>query len=295
MRCHLLLLTTTTPCVIFVAEWPVITWYVAFRDVSNVGFHFATNGTCAPSVNWITSQLTCIASNCCEILNTIQGLDSWGPPAVCQNYFVHQAQFSVFWSISCWVCITSALCWLWGPWRAMWKTGRMNSALPPAVQQQGVPRIAYVMEMMQLTMFPSATGSAGWLWHFPWLLHSSAGLGSGFHEPGSCMQQRSSSFPWQWMSSLAWTLKMAATEQILMVSCCDQHTTAAGGHQSSPHPEQGHWAGCWGCTQWDFWYLWGWKTPNRCLGKPAPVFYSTNKGFPYVWISCTSLWVQCFC
>lgn len=137
-----------------------------------------------------------------------------------------------------------------------------------------VPRIAYVMEMMQLTMFPSATGSAGWLWHFPWLLHSSAGLGSGFHEPGNCMQQRSSSFPWQWMSSLAWTLKMAATEQILMVSCCDQHTTAAGGHQSSPHPEHGHWAGCWGCTQWDFWYLWGWRpySLHRCSTALTKVF-----------------------
>lgn len=75
---------------------------------------------------WITSQLTWIASNCCDILNTVQGLESRGPPAVRQNYFVNQAGFSVFWSISCWVCIASALCWLWGPRRARWKNGEVE-------------------------------------------------------------------------------------------------------------------------------------------------------------------------
>lgn len=34
------------------------------------------------------------------------------------------------------------------------RTGRLNSALPPAVQQQGVPHIAYVMEMAQLGVLP---------------------------------------------------------------------------------------------------------------------------------------------
>lgn len=38
MRCQLLLLTTTAPCVMFIAEWPVITCCMAFRDVSNVWF-----------------------------------------------------------------------------------------------------------------------------------------------------------------------------------------------------------------------------------------------------------------